>query len=80
VADDLIVRHSKGARSAAISDARKGRPQASFTPDQRKDAKAIWRNLKDYPTWQDAEKALAKIADSAGDSFTPAKAFKLWKG
>jgi len=76
--DDLIARHAQGAKSAAISTARKGTPQADFTPAQTKDAKAIWRNVKDYPTWPDAAKALAEIVSPNGQKFTTARAYKLF--
>jgi hypothetical protein len=76
--DDQIARHAKGARSASISAARKGLPQADFTPQQFKDAKAIWRNTKDYPTWGAAGAALEEIVSPNGHEFTTARAFKLW--
>jgi hypothetical protein len=76
--DDLIARHSQGAKSAAISTARKGTPQADFEPAQMKDAKAIWRNMKDYPTWPDTVGPLAQIVSPNGQKFTTARAYKLW--
>lgn len=39
-------------------------------------AKAIWRNVKDYPEWKDAAKALKAEVPQ----FTTARAFKLWGG
>ncbi len=51
----------------------KGRPRGVFTADELLDAKSVWRNVKDYPTWADAAKAMP-------EGFTPARAFKLWQG
>lgn len=69
--DDLIARHAQGAKSAAISTARKGRPLLAFTAEQLKDAKAVWRNVKDYPKWEDAASALP-------ENFTVHRAHRLW--
>jgi hypothetical protein len=69
--DDLIARHAQGAKSAAVSQARKGRPLLTFTADEMKDAKAVWRNVKDYPTWDDAAAALP-------EKFTVHRAHRLW--
>lgn len=69
--DDLIARHAQGAKSAAVSQARKGRPLLAFTADEMRDAKAVWRNVKDYPTWDDAAKALP-------EKFTVHRAHRLW--
>jgi hypothetical protein len=78
--DDLIARHAKGFKSAAISTARKGTPQADFTPRQYQDAKAIWRNTKDYPTWPDTIAPLAEIVSPNGQKFTTARAYQKWQG
>jgi hypothetical protein len=71
VADDMIARHKQGKKSATNSEARRGRPLVTFTDAQLKEAKAIWRNCKDYPTWEDAEEAFP-------DKFTTARAHRLW--
>jgi hypothetical protein len=78
--DDLIARHAQGFKSAAISTARKGTPQADFEPRQYQDAKAIWRNTKDYPTWPDTVAPLAAIVSPNGQKFTTARAYKKWQG
>jgi hypothetical protein len=69
--DDLIARHAQGAKSAAVGQARKGRPLLTFTEQQMKDAKAVWRNLKDYPTWETAAEALP-------EKFTVHRAHRMW--
>jgi hypothetical protein len=76
--DDLIARHAQGFKSAAISTARKGTPQADFEPSHFKEAKAIWRNVKDYPTWPDTVAPLAEIVSPNGQKFTTARAYKLF--
>lgn len=65
-------------RLAGRNDKR-GRPKADFTEQQMKDAKAIWRNVKDYPTWEDARDALSEIVSTSGAPFTTSRAFALWK-
>jgi hypothetical protein len=69
--DDLIVRHGQGAKTAAVNQARRGRSITTFTADQMRDAKAVWRNVKDYPRWEDAAEALP-------EKFTVARAHRLW--
>jgi hypothetical protein len=56
----------------------KGTPQADFEPAHLKEAKAIWRNTKDYPTWPDAVAPLAEIVSPNGQKFTTARAYKLF--
>lgn len=74
--DKDIGRSNRGAKSAANGARSRGRPMAEFSAQQRKEAKAIWRNVKDFPTWEDAQKAF----DAEVDGFTTARAFKLWRG
>lgn len=62
--------HLNGAKS------KRGRQPASFTAQQIKDAKAIWRNTKDFPDWEAAQAAF----DEEVPGFTTARAFKLWRG
>jgi hypothetical protein len=71
LAEDQIGRSNKGLKSALNGAKSKGRPMASFTPMELKDAKASWRNVKDYPTWGDVAKALP-------EGFTTARAYKLF--
>lgn len=76
VADDMIVRHAQGKKSAANSEARRGRPLVHFTDAQKKDAKAIWRNTKEFPKWEDVQREY----DATIPGFTIHRAFKAWKG
>jgi len=71
--DSDIARHGRGARSATNGARSRGRQAAEFTAEEMRDAKAAWRNAKDYPTWAQASKAMPK-------GFTPHRAFKLWGG
>jgi len=71
LAEDQIGRSNKGLKSALNGAQSKGRPPAKFTAEQMKEAKAIWRNVMDYPTWGAAVNALP-------DGFTGARAYKLW--
>lgn len=76
VAHSHISRSNRGLRSALNGARSKGRPEAQFTREQMKDARAIWRNIKDYPSWEAAQAAFDKDVDG----FTTARAFRLWKG
>lgn len=71
VVRDDIARSNQGARSARNGALSKGRPKANFAPEQWKEAKAIWRDTVDYPTWDDAALALP-------EDFTVHRAFRLW--
>ncbi len=73
LADSDISRSNQGAKSATNGAKSKGRPRGDFTAEQTRDAKAVWRNVKDYRTWADAAKAMP-------EGFTPTRAFKLWQG
>ncbi len=76
LADQQISRSNRGHKSALNGAKSRGRPVAAFSPQQLKDAKAIWRNVKDYPTWE----AVQAAYDAEIDGFTTARAFKLWRG
>lgn len=71
LADADIARSNRGAKSATNGARSRGRQQAEFTAEQTKEARAVWRNLKDYPEWDDAAGALP-------DGFTVHRAYKLW--
>lgn len=70
---------ARGRHKTERSDKR-GRPSADFNAQQLKEAKAIWRNVKDYPRWEDADAALAEIVSKNGRPFTRNRAFALWQG
>jgi CTP:molybdopterin cytidylyltransferase MocA len=74
--DSDLARSNRGAKSATNGALSKGRPPAAFTMAQLKEARAIWRNTKDFPAWGDAQRAF----DEEVPGFTTARAFKLWRG
>lgn len=79
LAFEQISRSNRGLKSALNGARSKGRPRPDFTKEQLASAKAIWRNIMDYPTWSEAQKALAEIeAANNGDKFTPFRANKLY--
>jgi len=61
---------ARGRHKTTRSDKR-GRPSAAFDEKQMADARLIWADVKRYPTWDAARKAMPK-------NFTPARAYKLW--
>jgi hypothetical protein len=78
VAHDMIARHCQGARSAANGQVQRGRQLVEFSKQQLADAKAIWRDTVEYPTWHDARTALAAIKSAKGEKFTTDRARRLW--
>lgn len=79
LADHMIGRHCQGKRSAKNGAVMRGRQLVEFTTQQLKDAKAIWRDTIEYPTWQSARDALAQIRSAKGEKFTSDRARRLWK-
>jgi hypothetical protein len=79
VVKDQIRRSQQGKRSAINGTKNPpGRQLVKFTPEQYREAKAIWRDTIDYPTWEDAEKALRQISSAKGEEFTPIRAVRKW--
>lgn len=76
LADHHIGRHNRGLKSALNGALSRGRPKYVPSKEDLAKAKAIWRNTKDFPEWEDAAKALKAEVPQ----FTTARAFKLWKG
>lgn len=75
---DADIGNSNRGRQSSLNGhkSKRGRKAAHFTAQQIKEAKAIWRNTKDYPDWEAAQAAF----DAEVDGFTTARAFKLWQG
>ena len=71
------ARSSRGAKSATNGALSRGRPKYEPTPEERRDAKAIWRDLIEFPEWDDADVALRK---KVNPKFTAWRAYDLWKG
>jgi hypothetical protein len=77
VVDADIGRSNRGLASEANGHkSKRGRKTLHFTAQQLKDAKAIWRNTKDYPDWEAAQAAF----DADVPGFTVHRAFKAWRG
>jgi hypothetical protein len=66
-----IEQLSNNGRTVHLKGKRQGRKATAFDAAALKDAKAAWRNVKDYPTWGDVAKALP-------EGFTTARAYKLF--
>ncbi len=57
---------------ASAENAKKGRKETDHAPEVDAAAKAIWLNLRDYPTWKDVKAALPK-------GVTPEYCYRTWK-
>ena len=78
VVRDQIARNNQGENSHA----RKGKPGRQlvvFTAGQYKQARAIWKDVTNYPNYNDAKAALANIK-SGKVAFSVSRAFRRWKG
>lgn len=69
-----IGRSNQGAESALNGAKSPGGQPLDLSKDQLRDAKAVWRDLIDYPEWDDAARALRKVHRD----FTIWRAHKLW--
>jgi len=65
-----IGRHRQSAKS--MENGKRGGQEKVFSEAELLKAEAIWRNVKDYPTWQDAESAMP-------EGFTRWRAHALWR-
>jgi hypothetical protein len=73
-------RHLQGAKSVENGRNHKpGRKKQDYTPEQLTEAKAIWRDLVEYPTWPAAREALKQIKSTKGVPFSTDRARRLWK-
>ena len=68
---DLMDRVADGLTNAGKGRRSKGRPVASFAPEVVAEAKRVWRDQIEYPTW-----AAARAAMPAG--FTVDRAYDEW--
>lgn len=80
VVRDQIARDRQGAKTGAIGKSNRGRQHKVFSPQQYAAAKAIWRDLIEYPTWDVTDAALAEIKTAKGEPFTRARAHRKWRG
>ena len=77
LADKDIARSNQGAKSAANGARSRGRPTYEPTAEEKRDAKAIWRDLIEYPEWDDADIALRS---KVNPKFTAWRAYDYWRG
>lgn len=78
VVRDQVRRHNQG----ETSETRKGKPgrkRVIFTAGQLRQARAIWKDIANFPTYRDAAAELRKIKGDGG-KFTEVRAFRLWRG
>ena len=75
VVREQLMRSGRGL--AASESARRGPKGLALDKLQEARAKAIWFNTRDYPTWDDAERALQ---EQVHESFTKWRANRLWPG
>ena len=75
---DADIGNSNRGRASKLNGekSKRGRKPLHFTVQQLRDAKAIWRNVKDYPDWEAAQAAL----DAEVPGFTTARAHRAWGG
>jgi hypothetical protein len=66
-----IEQLANNGRTVHLKGKRQGRKATTFDAATLRDAKAVWRNVKEFPRWEDAEAALP-------EGFTPARAYKLF--
>lgn len=69
-----IGRSNQGKSSATNGALSPGGQPLDLSTEQLRDAKAVWRDLIDYPEWDDAARGLRKVHRE----FTIWRAHKLW--
>ena len=77
VVADQVRRHNQG----DASNARRGKPgrkRVMFTPGQLRQARAIWKDVENFATYDAAKHELRKIKGDGG-RFSETRAFRLWK-
>lgn len=77
LADKDIARSNQGSKSATNGARSRGRPAYKPSPEELRDAKGIWRDLIEYPEWDDADAALRTKVNPL---FTAWRAYDIWKG
>lgn len=69
-----IGRSNQGAESATNGTKSQGAQPLDVSPEQLRDAKAVWRDQIEYPEWEDAARGLRAVHSN----FTVWRAHKLW--
>lgn len=75
VVREQLMRSHRGL--AASESARRGPKAVVLTELQKAKAEAIWRNVRKYPTWDEAELALQ---EQVHKDFTKWRANRMWPG
>lgn len=73
-----VRRHNQGEK-AHERKGKPGRKLVVFTPGQVRQARTIWKDVVNFPTYDAAERELRKIK-SGKAWFSVSRAFRLWKG
>jgi hypothetical protein len=74
LASHMIGRDRQGARSAKNGIKQRGRSLVEFPPAVWEKAEAIWKNLIDFPRWEDVDEAFEKL----DPRFTRYRASRKW--
>jgi hypothetical protein len=80
VVRDQVRRHNQGGRPEEPGPRGKpGRQEDEFRRGDRRLARAIWKDVETYPTWDSTRPALAGLkAMNTGNIFTVERAYKMW--
>lgn len=81
-AKEHIARHCQGAKNADLNAAKRGVPLSEFKPGSEAEYYAVYRNVADYPTWDDMDAGFAAIDKKYGHKkpFTRTRAARKWPG
>jgi hypothetical protein len=82
LAHEHIGRHLQGAKNADLNKAKRGVPLSEFDPKSEPEYYAVYRNVVDYPTWDDMDAGFAEIDKKYGHEkpFTRYRASRKWPG
>lgn len=74
-----VRRHNQGEK-AHERKGKPGRQLVVFTKGQIRQARDIWKDVQNYPNYDDAKAALARIKSAKGVPFSVSRAFRRWRG
>lgn len=77
VVADQVRRHNQG-ESPHSRKGKPGRKKVTFTAGQLRQARAIWKDVTNFPTYDAAKHELRKIKGDGG-FFSETRAFRLWR-
>jgi hypothetical protein len=73
-----VRRHNQG-ENPAERKGKPGRQKLTFSTGQIKQARAIWKDLVNFPTGADVKKALKAIKSKEGVAWSETRAYRLFK-